>query len=731
MKKIKFILLNTMIVTLVVVFIFSFIPKTEAAGYKYYQETEEFRGIWVATVYNMNVPKQTGTSESSINDWKQGYLNILDNAIKNNFNAIVFQVRPANDAFYPSKYNPWSEYMAGFGVNPGWDPLEWMLDVTHAAGLEYHAWLNPYRAGVEKMSDFLTKTDPITHAKQIVDYDEEYLENFKTSYFGSKASAAGDITNPIKKTGDELYSEIQLGTEGMFVLNPALESTITHINNTVTELVENYDIDGLHFDDYFYPDNTQYGGTNAAYKGKYYSTEPYYDNLDYNRYQNAGGTLKVDDWRRDNVDKLIKTLSDSIRGLNVDKKIKCAFGISPAARWAPTIESCPVGSERPAEGGMMGGCNNYYSYSDLYANTKKWALEEWIDYLVPQCYVSLKDGYNYIVSWWSDVLKNSKTKLYIGTGTYKTADWNDKLEIYNQIKNNQEKKHNINGYVVFSYDSLIEGSAANATNIVTKALWKNATLTPLYDHYEYTSKLKSNATFLSAIRNNDTQIEVKISNEEYAKAYALYKIPNGTEIKLTDEYRILMNRYSDTIFTFDYDENYTYVLGTYDNTNQLFKEYDVLEITDIKDKAKPVITSISKVNDEVLFGEKVSVKVSIKDDDTSELSYVVKFAEDGKNFRYNVANGVATNEFTFTWEAFSIEVTGGKFMITISDDANTTEGYTNAFNVVEKYTQVDPDPDPEPDPKPGNGCKRCVSSYIFSTISLLSLAIFYIRRGLK
>ena len=121
---------------------------------KYENVDTECRAVWVCTVGNMDVKKQEGTSEVAIQAWKDQYLAILDNAQAHNLNTIIFQIRPCNDAFYPSKYNPWSEYLVSYGKDPGWDPLEWMLEVTHERGMEYHAWMNPYRvttSAVEKI----------------------------------------------------------------------------------------------------------------------------------------------------------------------------------------------------------------------------------------------------------------------------------------------------------------------------------------------------------------------------------------------------------------------------------------------------------------------------------------------------------------------------------------------------------------------------------------------------
>ena len=242
------------------------------------------RAVWVATVSNLNIPAQAGKGETAMNQWKKYYLEILDTAEASNLNTIIFQIRPNNDAFYPSKYNPWSTFLTADGSDPGWDPLEWMIEVTHARGMEYHAWLNPYRTSVSSLNMSLTSKDPVTGIEKIQDLDQTELNNYKTSYFNNLKNRNPGIDNPVLASGEELYYNVVLGSEGKFILNPASEKVRTHIYNTITEIVDNYDIDGIHFDDYFYPNDTAYAGNNATYKGRTYSSEPYYDQYDYNNY---------------------------------------------------------------------------------------------------------------------------------------------------------------------------------------------------------------------------------------------------------------------------------------------------------------------------------------------------------------------------------------------------------------------------------------------------------------
>ena len=192
-------------------------------------------------------------------------------------NAIFFQVRPANDAFYPSQYNPWSDYLAGYGVDPGWDPLAWMIEVTHAEGIEFHAWLNPYRTSVTSYS---VKYDTALSAGTINTVKTE-VQDYKRSYASERRSMAGNgYNNPFLDPVDASFQQkVLMGAEGRMVLNPAHEATLTHLANTISEIITNYEVDGIHFDDYFYPAAEKYDG---------YPVEPWADDADYeNTWQKA------------------------------------------------------------------------------------------------------------------------------------------------------------------------------------------------------------------------------------------------------------------------------------------------------------------------------------------------------------------------------------------------------------------------------------------------------------
>ncbi len=660
----------------------------------YVEADEEFRAVWVCTVSNMDVDVQNGTSESAINAWKERYLTILNNSIDAGMNAIIFQVSPCNDAFYPSKYKPWSEYLAGYGVDPGWDPVEWMLEVTHEAGLEYHAWFNPYRASTASLTYDITKYDNASRTDKLYDYDEKTIYDYKQEYFGNLKSICEQkgtlVDNPIFESGDILDHNVVYGTEGKFVLNPASPSTIKHLEDTFNEFVTNYDVDGVHFDDYFYPNDTTYEGTlHPEYKQYTFSTEPDIDMNDYNSYKTTGGTLSIYDWRRENVNDLIETLSDLIREKNKNKKVKCAFGISPAARWAPKLEYCSASPHRGAEGGMDSNCNGYYSYSDLYADTRKWVLEGWLDYILPQNYTQLGNStvgvpsgdYDDINNWWSNVIEQTDCKLYVGTPLYQVDSWvaastSTNLEIYYQIKWNYEKSYAVDGYVMFRYKSMLSGSSRTAMKAVKKNLWQKAALTPIYASYEYDSV--DDYAKIKELKNDPTGLyTITFEKVEGAKAYAV--LEDGKVIS-----RVLSGANE---ISFMKEEGKTYTFATYGQNNQMHESTDIVNFDNVKMNEAPVVVLNTKIEKNYLIQSKINLDFTVTDSDDDPLIYTLYATQ--KNKKYSIATDaeLVGNTITATYECFAIEMADMKFVLEVSDGFQKTIFESDLFNIVKKLPE--------------------------------------------
>lgn len=359
---------------------------------------EELRGVWVSTVGNIDYPSRQTTNPDTL---KSEMTRILDNCKAMGFNAVFFQVRPCGDAFYKSSIFPWSKYLTGTqGLAPdgGFDPLEFAVAEAHARGIQLHAWINPYR---------------ITNTAS----DNPYL---------AKSNPAVLNPNLVMTDGD-----------GKMYYNPADSEAIDLIVRGAEEIVQNYDVDGLHMDDYFYPS----GGFNDDTAYSYYKDE-YPDR---------------DAWRRSNVDRLVKAMDERLHAI----KPAIQFGISPRGIWANKSEM--------AEGSDTNGGG---SYTTIYADSRGWVKNGWVDYIMPQIYWNIgyaAADYSVLCDWWSEVVAGTDVRLYIGEGAYRTTSstlpaWtgdNGTNELRTHVLNGRANP-NISGYCFFTYNDFIENSAIYA-----------------------------------------------------------------------------------------------------------------------------------------------------------------------------------------------------------------------------------------------------------------------------
>jgi uncharacterized lipoprotein YddW (UPF0748 family) len=352
------------------------------------QPVYEFRGVWIATVDNIDWPKK---NQFNVDSQKADFIRQLDLHKQNGMNAVVVQVRPATDAFYPSAFEPWSQWLTGTQGKPPvpfYDPLQFMIEESHKRGLEFHAWLNPYRA------------------------------NFSIA----KASIA---PAHITKLHPEWF--VQYG--GTLYFNPGNKEGQQWVLNVITDIVQRYDVDAIHMDDYFYP---------YRIAGKEFP--------DGDSYAKDSRGLNKEDWRRSNVDTIISQLSSVIK----QTKPWIKFGISPFGVWRNSDKDS-MGSQTKA------GQTNY---DDLYADILLWLKKGWIDYVAPQLYWEIgfsKAPYEILIDWWS---KHTYGRhLYIGQGIYRSMErsasskaWKNANELPNQIKMLRSYP-NIQGSIYFSSKS--------------------------------------------------------------------------------------------------------------------------------------------------------------------------------------------------------------------------------------------------------------------------------------
>lgn len=325
----------------------------------------DMRAVWVSTIFNLDYPSVKSNEKAQ----KQEFVTMLDKLQSVGINTVMVQVRPKADAFYDSEINPWSESLTGIqGKDPGYDPMAFMISETHKRGMSFHAWLNPYRV-TTGTTDISTLSDD----------------------------------NPAKQ-----HPEWLIEYKGALYYNPESSGVKQHVVDTVKEIVKNYKVDGIHFDDYFYPSN-------------------------YPLPEGESRDGAVADARRENVSEMVKLVNRSIKELNPN----VLFGISPMGIWKNKTSD--------ATGSATKGSEAYYS---VYSDCREWIKAGTIDYIVPQIYWEIGyeiADYETLVKWWSNEVRNSNVTLYIGQAAYRdgVAKQMDQQLLINQ------KYSNVKGSVYF------------------------------------------------------------------------------------------------------------------------------------------------------------------------------------------------------------------------------------------------------------------------------------------
>lgn len=436
----------------------------------------EFRAVWVATVTNIDYPKRpTPDRVAHKEQWK----NLLDEYKKMGINAVIFQVRPAGDAFYPTELAPWSKYLTGqqgLAPQPEYDPLEFLIEETHNRSMEFHAWVNPYRA--------------------TMDLDTFALSTSKHQFYRHR--------NWLVQYGRRLY------------FNPGLPEVRQHVVDVVAEIVEKYDVDGIHFDDYFYP-----------YKER---GVEFPDTTEFILYGERFDSIA--DWRRSNNDALVENVYLKIKELKPHVK----FGISPFGVWR-NRDKDPMGSNTRA---------SIACYDDLYADILKWVRNGWVDYVLPQIYWNIGFApaeYSELLGWWSTYVRDQH--LYIGHAAYKVGEnkelaWQQPGEIPRQIEMNRRNPI-VKGSAFFSAKSLL-ANPLRLRDSLQQYYYAAPAFPPVMEHLQLRKPQAPN--FLRPrIRKEDIRLRWKPSKADKINPpayYAIYRVEgSGRTIDYNDPRNIL------------------------------------------------------------------------------------------------------------------------------------------------------------------------------------------------
>lgn len=427
----------------------------------------EVRSVWMATVWALDWPSSTSSTTAQKNEMVK-YLDVLQ---KNNFNAIYFQVRTMSDAFYKSSYEPWSSYLTGTrGKDPGWDPLAFVVEECHKRGIECHAWVNPYR--------------------------------FST---GSNWSTAQD--QALKSAG-MLLAYTKSDGKTTTILNPGLESVRKRIVDVCKEIISNYDVDGLVFDDYFYPEGIPV--TSSA--------------GDYDLWQKSGASMTFGDWRRNNVNQMVADVYKMVQ----QQKPYARFGISPAGAACTSaavaakhgIDRCPVASD--------------WQYDGIFSDPVAWLEAGTIDYISPQLYWKTNhktNPFGPMTKWWSYVAKHFGRHHYAShsisflNSSNTTSDWE---EIGKQVQFSRDYTENEAPGAVFYSAAYVTGKKQSGFGEWLQVnKFQNKALTPAIDWKKsdlekvQVSALSKRATVLSWAGVDNVR-------------YSVYAVPESVNVETLD-----------------------------------------------------------------------------------------------------------------------------------------------------------------------------------------------------
>lgn len=427
----------------------------------------EVRSVWMATVWALDWPSSTSSTTAQKNEMVK-YLDVLQ---KNNFNAVYFQVRTMSDAFYKSSYEPWSSYLTGTrGKDPGWDPLAFVVEECHKRGMECHAWVNPYR--------------------------------FST---GSNWSTAQD--QALKSAG-MLLAYTKSDGKTTTILNPGLESVRKRIVDVCKEIISNYDVDGLVFDDYFYPEGIPV--TSSA--------------GDYDLWQKSVASMTFGDWRRNNVNQMVADVYNMVQ----QQKPYVRFGISPAGAACTSaavaakhgIDRCPVASD--------------WQYDGIFSDPVAWLEAGTIDYISPQLYWKTNhktNPFGPMTKWWSYVAKHFGRHHYAShsisflNSSNTTGDWE---EIGKQVQFSRDYTENEAPGAVFYSAAYVTGKKQSGFGEWLQVnKFQNKALTPAIDWKKsdlekvQVSALSKRATVLSWAGVDNVR-------------YSVYAVPESVNVETLD-----------------------------------------------------------------------------------------------------------------------------------------------------------------------------------------------------
>ena len=559
----------------------------------------EWRSTWLATVANIDWPHVKGKTPAIINQQKQEMIDYLDGLKMMNMNAICFQVRSMSDAMYESSYEPWSSYLTGTrGVNPGWDPLAFVIEECHKRGIDCYAWVNPYRWSHNSV-DWSTAID-----------------------------------NSLKERG------ILLSWDGRTYHNPGLPEVREHIVKVCKEIITKYDVQGLIFDDYFYPNSlpiTEEAG-------------------DFNLWKESNTKLSISDWRRGNVDQMVKDVYDMVQNERPDLR----FGISPAgaagrSTWKYGLPEAPF-------------ANNDWQYEGIYSDPLSWLNSGTIDFISPQEYIHTDDSkkpFEPLTNWWDEMATHFGRHHYTSVSISCLLDDNSQThwdEHVNQtLIARQLSRTGVFGVCYFSTKYLNGPSVTGSGAYFKEKLFSRPSLAPVLDwkkgvNYAPVSGLE---VAEGGLKWNPTV------NGNAIIRYTVYAVPDSvaygdalTDDGLSNEYLLGVSYFTEYALPTECVDNHWYAVCVYDGYGRESRP----AVVGYNRGVSQVVTPLSPIN-----GEKVAWDCEFAWSGLSNATYTFEIAEDKefKNLVYTqkwiktsqitVDLGFADSNKDYYWRVIAME----------------------------------------------------------------------------
>ncbi len=460
-------------------------------------QKREFRGAWIQAVNGQFVGMSTLQMQKTLTYQ-------LDELQKDGVNAIIFQVRPECDALYESQLEPWSRFLTGQqgrAPQPFWDPLQWMVEQCHKRNMEIHAWINPFRAKTKATTSLASNHVAKAHPERTFAYD------------------------------------------GLYILNPALQTNRDYICKVAEDIVSRYDIDGFHIDDYFYP----YPAAGQTIPDQLlYEADP-------------RGFSNINDWRRDNVNLFVKQLYVTIHQCKPWVK----FGVSPFGIYRNRKSDPQIGS-------LTNGLQNY---DDLYADVLKWVNNGWVDYCVPQIYWQIGHSaadYETLIKWWDRYASNRP--LYIGEDVERTCKYPDLFDAKSNQMNakfalRKEMEH-VDGAVLW-YAKAVVDNVGNYGTALRSHYWKYPALQPsmpFIDSKRPNAPRKVKPVWTRGGYILFWQMPKGKNWDDIVSKFVIYRFAKGEKINLEDPSKIIAIT-DKTMYQLPYKDGsrkYTYVVTALD-----------------------------------------------------------------------------------------------------------------------------------------------------------------------